>query len=461
MDRFRQWGNLTNETGISGKTNAEGLNCAANTYNQLTTCPFVYDPAGNMTSNGGTTYVYDAENRLVWTTGGYRYIYDGDGNRVEKCVAGSATTPCPTSGTNGTLYWMGDGSAALDESDLSGNMLEQYVFFGSARVARRDVSPSAVHYYFSDHLGSHSVVENATGTACEQDIDYYPYGGQENDYCPNVAQHYKFTGKERDTESGLDDFGARHYSGGLGRFMQTDPIWVKADRMLDPQRLNLYAYGRNNPLKFADPTGMDLKMGGCPSDMTTSMCEAAVTNGLQKDDRSHVHFVEGDGKNGLKKGETQIQVDKDYKSNSGNFTRLQSLANDHSGTGVLNIVGPTQAFPHMDATGWSSKSGTTFGKGETTLGHLSDPDAFHGQTLFPWGSSPHVALGEYTPLPWTEVYANSEDSAVELAVDFAHELVHVRLGDFGKKPKASFHQNPVVEKQIKEAEDEARTNAQH
>src|SRR5580698_5830137 len=73
-----------------------------------------------MTRNGGTTYVYDAENRLVWTTGGYRYVYDGDGKRVEKCVAGSATTACPTSGTNGTLYWMGGGSAALDESDLSG-----------------------------------------------------------------------------------------------------------------------------------------------------------------------------------------------------------------------------------------------------------------------------------------------------------------------------------------------------
>ena len=44
-------------------------------------------------------------------------------------------------------------------------------------------------------------MENATGSACEQDIDYYPYGGVQNDYCPNVAQNYKFTGKERDAES--------------------------------------------------------------------------------------------------------------------------------------------------------------------------------------------------------------------------------------------------------------------
>jgi RHS repeat-associated protein len=251
------WGNLTNETGITGKTNHEGLNTSAGPGNQLV--GFGYDPAGNMTGNGGTTYVYDAENRLVWTTGGYRYIYDGDGNRVEKCVAGSATTACPTSGTNGTLYWMGGGSAALDESDLSGNMLEQYVFFGGARVARRDVSPSAVHYYFSDQVGSHSVVENATGTVSEQDIDYYPYGGQENDYSPNVTQHYKFNGKERDTESGLDNFGARFDASNLGRFMTPDwaakPIAVPYANFGNPQSLNLYAYVENNPATLGDPDG--------------------------------------------------------------------------------------------------------------------------------------------------------------------------------------------------------------
>jgi hypothetical protein len=135
--------------------------------------------------------------------------------------------------------------------------------------------------------------------------------------------------------------------------------------------------------------------------------------------------------------------------------------NDHSGVGVLNIVGPTEAFPSMNVTGWSQKAGNTYAKGEATLGHLSDANAFHGQTLFPWDSSPHVPLGAYTPLSFTEVYANSEDSAIELAVDIAHELVHVRLGDFGKKPEAAFEGNPEVKKQIKDAEDEAKTNAQH
>jgi hypothetical protein len=196
------WGNLTNESGIAGKSLHEGLNTWAGTNNQLS--GFGYDAAGNMTSNGSNSYVYDAENRLIWASGSpsSRYIYDGAGQRVEKCAAASATTACPTSGTTGTLYWRGTGSDTLAETDLGGNDQEEYIFFNGQRIARRDTTSTgtaiAIHYYFSDHLGSHGLVENATGTACEQDIDYYPYGGAEHDYCANVAQNYKFTGKERD-----------------------------------------------------------------------------------------------------------------------------------------------------------------------------------------------------------------------------------------------------------------------
>ena len=205
------------------------------------------------------TYVYDAENRLIWTAG-YRYVYDGDGKRVEKCVAATSTTPCPTSGTNGTLYWTGIGSDTLDESDLSGNPQEEYIFFNGQRIARRDVTSTgatiAVHYYFSDHLGSHSVITNAAGTAIEQDIDYYPYGGVEHDYATApVTQRYKFTGKERDTESGLDNFGARYDASSLGRFMSADPL---LGSVADPQTLNRYAYVRNNPLNLTDPTGLTI-----------------------------------------------------------------------------------------------------------------------------------------------------------------------------------------------------------
>ncbi len=64
------------------------------------------------------------------------------------------------------------------------------------------------------------------------------------------------TGKERDTETGLDYFGARYYASNMGRFMTPDPIMIMKQKLRDPQQWNMYSYTRNNPLRFMDPTGM-------------------------------------------------------------------------------------------------------------------------------------------------------------------------------------------------------------
>jgi RHS repeat-associated protein len=227
------WGNLTNRGPVAGKSYYEGLEAGpANTKNQLT--GFFYDAAGNMTNNGAGIISYDAENRIS-DAGGVHSTYDGDGNRVMK--------------SNGTIYW---GAEPVAESDLAGAMQREYVFFSGKRVARRDVSDNSVHYYFSDHLGSTSVVTNSTGATLEQDLDYFPYGG--------IAQgastdHYLFTGKERDSESGLDYFGSRYFGSSFGRFMTPDEPFADQDTG-NPQSWNLYSYVRNNPLNATDPTGM-------------------------------------------------------------------------------------------------------------------------------------------------------------------------------------------------------------
>jgi RHS repeat-associated protein len=62
------------------------------------------------------------------------------------------------------------------------------------------------------------------------------------------------TGKERDAESGLDYFGARHYGSALGRFASPDEV-LADQHPEDPQSWNLYGYVQNNPLKNVDPTG--------------------------------------------------------------------------------------------------------------------------------------------------------------------------------------------------------------
>jgi RHS repeat-associated protein len=155
------------------------------------------------------------------------------------------------------MYWLGSSGENLIETDLTGTINEEYIYFNGERIARVDRPSGTVHYYFSNHLGSHTVVTNAVGV-CEQDIEYYPYGGVVADYCPTVAQHYKFTGKERDTESGLDMFGARYNASSMGRFMSPDPEQIDGfDHLSDPQSWNGYAYVHNNPLKATDPDGLD------------------------------------------------------------------------------------------------------------------------------------------------------------------------------------------------------------
>jgi len=152
------------------------------------------------------------------------------------------------------------------ETSLSGTNLEEYIFFNGKRVARRDVSGSVVHYYFADHLGSASVVTNSTGsTPFDEDLDYYPYGGIVATSTDNVPQNYKFNGKERDAESGLDNFGARYDSSQYGRFMtpdwadETDPVPYADEE--DPQTLNLYAYVRNHPMSNRDADGHHQECG--------------------------------------------------------------------------------------------------------------------------------------------------------------------------------------------------------
>src|ERR1700690_2625576 len=210
----RSLGNLTAKT--VSLCSAETLSVTAQATNQLAS--FGYDASGNMTSNGGATYTYNGESQLA-AGGGATYPYDGDGNRVKK--------------SSGTLYW---GSGPLVESDLNGtaSSLKEYIMAGGRRIARRDnVGSGNVFFYLSDNLGSsREIVASGASSAC-YDADFYPYGG-ERAYINTCPQNYKFTGKERDSESGLDNFGARYDSSNLGRFMSPDSF---GGHLEDPQTL--------------------------------------------------------------------------------------------------------------------------------------------------------------------------------------------------------------------------------
>jgi RHS repeat-associated protein len=244
---YDPWGNFKTITpdpsrpGCSVNTMARTINV----YNKIVDTNYVYDADGNLTADPSLTYTYDNENHLS-ATAGVSYTYDGDGKRVRK--------------SNGKLYWYGTGTDALDETDAAGNTnnssFNEYVFFGGKRIARRDYSNN-VFYYFTDHLGtSREIVQAGQTTPC-YDADYYPFGAEAVVATNTCSQNYKFTGKERDSESGLDFFGARYDSSNMGRFMSPDPKILSMRHLVNPQKWNKYAYTINNPLRYFDPDGME------------------------------------------------------------------------------------------------------------------------------------------------------------------------------------------------------------
>jgi RHS repeat-associated protein len=99
----------------------------------------------------------------------------------------------------------------------------------------------------------------------------------------------RYTGKERDAESGLDYFGARYYSSTMGRWTSPDPSMLEYADQRNPQSLNLYSYVLNNPLRNVDPNGMYCYYGSTDADVgdnsqydmhsTVSECTQADENG--------------------------------------------------------------------------------------------------------------------------------------------------------------------------------------
>ena len=161
-----------------------------------------YDGAGNLTLDwGGRRFKYDGDNRMVSfdTTGvntDATYQYDGEGRRVKRVVGGVTTT---------YLY------------NAGGQLVAEYATSGAPLAG--------IRYLTQDHLGSTRVVTQAVVSGPDGGVvsrhDYLPFGEEIGSLGGRTAAlkysasgtAQKFTGKERDTESGLDYFQARYFSG--------------------------------------------------------------------------------------------------------------------------------------------------------------------------------------------------------------------------------------------------------
>src|SRR3989338_802231 len=234
-------GNITSKSDVGAYEYTDTRHPHAAT--KVGTSIFTYDKNGSLISDGSGTYTYDYANRLstvTGTNGATTYIYDDSTNRIQKRLA-----------NGGRVSYVGQET----ETDEAGRATD-YIFAGSDRLLTIDPT-EGVLYNIEDHLSSASLI--VKGGTIVQKLDYYQYGTERvNEKTTSFGARHTFTDKEKDTESGLQYFGARYYRPTIGRFTQIDPL---EGNIFDPQSLNRYAYSRNNPIVYLFPDGSSFTTG--------------------------------------------------------------------------------------------------------------------------------------------------------------------------------------------------------
>jgi RHS repeat-associated protein len=206
---------------------------------------FSYDLAGDMIGDGIHSYQYDAEGRLASVDSGSTasYVYDAGGTRVRRIVGGVAYDD---------VYDLG-GHVISDFLASGGTWNRGEVYAGGMHLATYIPSTANTYFVHSDWLGTERVRSGAGG-AIYSTWTSYPFGEGSLTSNPSPAH---FTGKERDSESGNDYFGARYYASSMGRWLMPDPSGLSYSDPRDPQSLNLYAYVGNHALQYVDPYGLN------------------------------------------------------------------------------------------------------------------------------------------------------------------------------------------------------------
>ena len=255
------WG--TNGTLVSNAANAHsGTNYVllSSTGQQVTVQgPTVAVKPGDQLTFGGWDFLESGTGGPIGT-GGYNgwwlQVNDASGTAITYISAGGTIAQSAWSYQSAT-YTVPTGAASVK---LYAQVYVPTTIPTALRVDDAFLSTGTA-YYHGDHLGSAGALTDTGGNVMWSST-YLPFGQEWN---PQITvNHYKFTGKERDSESGLDNFGARYDSSQYGRFMTPDPFnpfalkprafnaWIS-----NPQRWNKYAYALNNPLSMIDPDGMN------------------------------------------------------------------------------------------------------------------------------------------------------------------------------------------------------------
>jgi RHS repeat-associated protein len=199
---------------------------------------YAYDTCGNMLVRGTQALAYNPENRLIISAVSNQvttFGYDAAGNRLWKQGAPS----------NSLQVWI-DGN--YEEKD--GKVLF-HISAGDRLVYTYSSDGSVADYYIPDHLHSAEFITTNSG-ALSQHYEYTAYGNSRYTLSTTAFPvSRRYTSQILDEETGLYYYGSRYYDPALGRFIQPDTL---IPNPFDPQSYDRYAYARDNPLRYVDPT---------------------------------------------------------------------------------------------------------------------------------------------------------------------------------------------------------------